>query len=321
MDLTYGSGRFEDENIYQNLYLDFLKEVRDFTYEKDEGSYLTEEPVYDIFADGTLVARITWNGVNARTIFGILTIMDWEVQQAEAVFTADTKDYTIWVPDQYQVTVNGVTLTEQDLTGNKEEHPELSYAKLYVDIPEIVEYKVSELFNAPEICIYDASGEPVDYEQDEDGSIVLTYNCEEQAPEAYEETALIIAKTWDSFLTDELGGTAHGLDVVRQYLLQDSYYWSIATDYAYGVDISFISPHTLPETPYDHVQVTDFTLYTGACFSCHVYFEKSMYLTVTGQTKVNTIDSTFYFVWYDDSDDGVDNPHWSIVNMESGSAQ
>ncbi len=35
----------------------------------------------------------------------------------------------------------------------------------------------------------------------------------------------------------------------------------------------------------------------------------------SGARRVNTIDSTFYFVKYDDSDDGVDNPHWAIADM------
>jgi hypothetical protein len=40
-----------------------------------------------------------------------------------------------------------------------------------------------------------------------------------------------------------------------------------------------------------------------------------MYLTGTGQTRVDTINSTFYFVYYDDTDDGEDNPHWAIADM------
>jgi hypothetical protein len=243
--------------------------------------------------------------------------MDWNVENVEAVLEVETQDYSIWVPDTYQVTVNGVTLTEAELTGEKEEHPELANALAYADIPEIVEYQVPGLIYQPEIRIYDAAGAEVEYEPDEAGNVFVGYAHFDELPQAYYDTALLMARTWDDFLTDDLEGASHGLVVIQQYLIRDSYYWNIAVDYANGIDITFISPHTLLDPPCSNIRLTDFVLYSENCFSCHVYFEKNMCLTVTGQTSVNTIDSTFYFVQYDDTDDGVDNPHWTIVDMEA----
>jgi hypothetical protein len=40
-----------------------------------------------------------------------------------------------------------------------------------------------------------------------------------------------------------------------------------------------------------------------------------MYLRRTKVNSVETVDSTFFYVYYDDSDDGEDNPHWAMVDM------
>ncbi len=40
-----------------------------------------------------------------------------------------------------------------------------------------------------------------------------------------------------------------------------------------------------------------------------------MYMT-NGVNKIDSVNGTFYFVYYDDSDDGVDNPHWGLVDRQ-----
>ena len=124
-----------------------------------------------------------------------------------------------------------------------------------------------------------------------------------------------MAKMWSNFTTKDLTGGKYGLDTIRKYLIKDSYYWNMATAYAGGVDITFVSAHTLKADSFRNIKVTNYVSYGENCFSCHVYFDKAMYLTKTGAVVMETMDSTFYFVKYDDSDDGVDNPHWAIVDM------
>ena len=48
-----------------------------------------------------------------------------------------------------------------------------------------------------------------------------------------------MAKVWDNFLTNDLSGSGHGLATVQQYLIEDSYYWNLAKDYASSADITF----------------------------------------------------------------------------------
>ncbi|MGN0165728.1 MAG: hypothetical protein ACI39R_06060 [Lachnospiraceae bacterium] len=316
LTLPSASGEFEAADVYKNIYMAQFDNVNRYSCEKDSGSYLTEEPVYDILADDTLVAKVTLQAKNERTIFGILTIMDWEVKEIQPVFTAGSHDYIIKVPNDYTVTINGVTLSDNYLTGNSEQNPDFANVIQYVSMPTVVEYKVTDLVNEPEIKVYDGTGAEVAYTPDENGNITVDYvSASAEMPQELYDDALEMAQTWEDFLTNDLSGESHGLATIQQYLIKDSYYWEMADSYAHGIDITFISDHTLLDPPYSNISITDYVSYGENCYSCHIYFEKNMYLTRTGETRVDTIDSTFYFVKYDDSDDGVDNPHWAIVDM------
>lgn len=317
--LQQGTGEFESADVHKELYLKQFEGVTGYTFEKDPGSYLTEEPVYDVYAGENMVAKVTLSAKNERTIFAILTIMDWEVMSIEAVYTVSENSYTINVPSNYTVTVNGITLTDAHKTGDSTTNPEFVNVNEYFEMPAIVEYKVDKLINQAEIKVLDENGAEVSYNlEGENGKYAINLGlpvAQDEVPEEYYDDALEMAKAWEDFLTADLDGANYGLETIRQYLIKDSYYWDMATDYAYGVDITFISDHTLLDPAYSNVKLSDFVSYGEDCYSCHIYFEKNMKLTRTGETRVDIIDSKFYFVNYDDTDDGVDNPHWAIVDM------
>lgn len=72
-----------------------LDGTTDYTYKKSEGSYNTEEPMYDIYADDKKVARMTLEAKDQHVVLGILTVFDWKVKSIEPVFSAKTNDYTV----------------------------------------------------------------------------------------------------------------------------------------------------------------------------------------------------------------------------------
>lgn len=306
--------KFEPEDAYNGLYEARLADISNFSFDRDADSFSTEEPVYCIYGDGEPVAKVTFSAFNERTIFGILTIMDWEVKTVTPVLDTELKSYTVQIPDTYKATVNGIGLNDDSLTGTIIENPEFANVSLYVKMPYQVEYEVSDLINEPEIKIYDADGKEAAFTVDEDGNVYASGTRITQIPEERYNDALKMAQAWDNFLTGDLYGENNGMSVIQQYLIRDSYYWNIASDYARSVDITYISEHTLSGQPYSNIEISDYISYGENCYSCHIYFEKNMVLT-SGARRVNTIDSTFYFVKYDDSDDEVDNPHWAIADM------
>lgn len=140
------------------------------------------------------------------------------------------------------------------------------------------------------------------------------YLGSEDIPDDLRSTALNMAETWSKFMTSDLSGNLHGFYTLEPYLIKGSYYHSKAKEYAGGIDITFISGHTLDAEPFSNIKVDDYVRYNENCFSCHIYFEKVMHLN-RGTDAMDVTDSTFIFAYYDDSDDGVDNPHWAMVDM------
>ena len=97
--------------------------------------------------------------------------------------------------------------------------------------------------------------------------------------------------------------------------IKDSIYYKAADDYAHGPDITFISDHRLSNPTYTDVVVDNYIVYSDNCYSLHISETTNMVLTRTGEARQDKIDSVFYFVNYDDTDDGEDNPRWCIVDM------
>jgi len=174
-------------------------------------------------------------------------------------------------------------------------------------MPKSVEYKLTGFVYKPEIKIYNASGSEVTANVDAKGNVsVAASGNSADMPSERKEEALNMAKIWDNFLTNDLSGSGHGLATVQQYLIEDSYYWNLAKDYASSADITFISDHTLSGNPYTGVTVDNYIEYNDDCYSCHIAFTKNMTLTAGGARK-DVIDSTFYFVKYDG--------RWAIADM------
>lgn len=276
------------------------------SYEKDPSSYNTEEPVYDILADGEVIARVTLSAYNERVVFVILTAMDWKVEKGELVNAGDLSDYTITAPEGYSVTVNGVRVGNEYLTGNRESQKLFANAAEYITVPDMVEYQIPALSKVPEVTVTDPNGTLMNVTSD-GNAFSVTFGVESEMPEDLKETALNIAQTWSLFNTDDLKGGAHGLETVRKFLIPDSYYDGLAKGWASGVDITFTSAHTLNNPPFENVNVDHYIRYTDDCFSCHIDFDKPMHLTRTGDNIVDSTHSTYLFAKYDGN--------WCMVDM------
>ena len=301
------SSEFEGKDLFANMYMSEFDGASEYTYEKNEGSYDTEEPVYDIFADGNKVARMTLEVKEQHVVLAILTVFDWKIKSIEPVFTANTNDYTVTIPEGYTFSVNGIKVSDDYKTGNAFDNPEFVNVSQYVDMPKSVEYKITGFVNKPEIKVYNASGKEVGYNVDSKGNVKLGASGDvSDMPEDRKNDALNMAKVWDNFLTNDLSGSSHGLATVQKYLIEDSYYWNLAKAYASSADITFISDHRLANPPYTGVVVDNYVEYNDKCYSCHIAFTKNMVLT-SGGARTDVVDSTFYFVNY--------NGKWAIADM------
>ena len=310
LDLT-----FVDSEILLEDYINSLGTYSSFTAEKDPTSYITEAPVYNISADGEQIARVTLKAISQTKIYAILTIMDWDVDTIEPVCSIDLTNYTFSIPDGYTPVINNRHVDASYKTGNVEEIPEFAYVSNYINMPEYVEYRVENVLADSDIKVLNTNGEEVPIEINGSKVKAIYSSAASELSEERKNEALSMIQTYEDFNTDDLSGANHGLATVQSFLIKDSDYWNMAKQWAGGVDITFTSAHKFDDPKYTNVVVDNYAEYSDICYSLHIAFSKNMILTRTGEKISNDFDSTVFFIYYDDSDDGIDNPHWCIADM------
>jgi hypothetical protein len=165
----------------------------------------------------------------------------------------------------------------------------LEYEAEYVEVPVMVGYHIENLLAEPEVRAFDNLGGEVPVEADGNAITVRPEFAASEFPEELraEVDVLKIAETWSSFLTRDLVGPLYGLEEARARFVKGSDFWDLAYDYATGVDITFVSGHSL--VSFTNEAVTDYIRYSEKCFSCTVYFEKNMRLTRSGAMRTDVL--------------------------------
>lgn len=221
----------------------------------------------------------------------------------------------ISVPSNYTVKNNGeaVPLSAAVLTELKE------YQYLYeynADIPKKATYLLCTLSGTVDVSVYDNLGSRVDI-SDQKGEVSIVSQVTTDTMPAIIQNApdpLEVAKLWNLFMTRDLTGERYGFYKLAEHLIDDSYLRDVAWKWATGVDITFTSSHTLRNPPFQVAEVTNFAAYGDKAFSCDVLLEKDLLLQRGGTVVSDKMHSTFYFVYYDDTDNGKDDPHWAIAD-------
>ena len=281
--------------------------------QKQKGSYDTSCPVFDIYAEDVRVAEIELKAVNTKVIFAILNVSDWEVTRFEPIVEAyAANSVTVTIPSTHSIFINGVPVDGSFAKKQNVAVSEFASFKQYLNTTVVLsEYEIPSVLMSGEFKITTKDGANVPYTPDANGNIYVNYmDCATTVPTTYSETAVTIAKTWENFMTRDLPG--EGLSSMAQYLIKDSAYYEKALIFLYG-DAWMTSAHYTSANVYTPIVVDDYKRYSEDCFSCHIQFEKTMYLHKQNKYATNEIDAVFYFLNYDDTDDGVNNPTWKLV--------
>ena len=228
----------------------------------------------------------------------------------------------IIVPNNLKVYINEKELTE-DYIIEKNQNEGLAQISKYVEIPYIVKYEVGNLLKAPDVKILDKDEKEVEYKQE--GNTIskeldfMSVETEEEAKQNIEGEIdiLKIAKDWSLYLTDDLEGNLHGYYNISKYLIDKSNIKKSAYKWATGEDINFVSSHTLLNPTFTDEKISSFEIYSEKAFSCEVYLQKNLKLKSGGKIIEDKMNERMYFAYYDESDDGIDNPKWKLVNMQS----
>ena len=195
-----------------------------------------------------------------------------------------------------------------------QENPEYEALKEYVsDLPDLTVYNIAVLEENVKVSVTEENGNEVVLEENEtEYSFMAKDAYLDEVPDevSAEVDVLKLAQKWSLFMSADLA-----FNEMKQYLIKDSYQYEVAVKYATGIDIKFISGHGLASPPFTEEKVTNFVWISDNCFSVDISFVKHMILNVG--SKVNDpMNDRFYFVKYDDTDDGVSNPAWKIASMK-----
>lgn len=272
-------------------------------------------PIYDIYVNKNLLFNVKLNGEKKVKRLAILTFQDWKVENIKIANNSQLYVCNIEVPSNLKVYVNGKILTEEHKKEGGQNEGLIAVSK-YVDIPYLIKYEISGLLGEPEVKIEDENGKSVDYKK-ENNSIKVALDKEvienkEEAMKKIKGSVNIeqIAKDWSLYLTNDLKGTLHGFNNISKYLIKDSDIYKDARKWATGVDITFVSKHTLDNPTFTNVKLNNFTIYNENAFSCEIYLEKHLTLSNVRSKKINDImNERMFFVFY--------QGQWKLVNMQS----
>ncbi len=198
-----------------------------------------------------------------------------------------------------------------------EEIDAYKYIKEYCDeVPDLAVYRLCLIDNGGKMTVKDQSGSDVEFKQNDSHIEAKDMPKSDTMPEglAGSPNPLDAAEKLSLLLSDDLGPEwPHGFKRLAEYLLEGSYFYDKYWEFAKGVDITFVSNHTLDNPVFNSEKVSEYVKFSDKCFSCRIEFNKPMYMS-NGVNKVDSVNGIYYFVYADDSDDGIDDPHWALVD-------
>lgn len=225
------------------------------------------------------------------------------------------KEYVITIPSNY--TLMGDEVIPLSVASLSDIDTYRYVSEYCPDMPRSATYNLCIMADEFNVKVLDNTGAEVDISDLGSSFSLEGQTGSEEIPENIVNAPdpLKLAKQWSLFMTDDLAGAKHGFYEMEKYLIADSYLREVALKWATGVDITFTSPHTLSKNPFTTEEATNFVSYGDNCFSCDITLEKTMHIK-KANTVIDKINSTFFFVYHDDTDNGKDDPHWAIADIQ-----
>ena len=219
---------------------------------------------------------------------------------------------TITADSRCTVRVNGDSVPDHRIVTHID--PEYTqFADFVAGLPTVCDYTIAVLQENAAISVTDAAGNPIPLDENKTSHDLTDHVARMDsvpAEIAAQVDVLRIAQNWSMFMTDDLP-----FEQLKGDLIDGSYQYNVALKYATGIDIKYTSKHTLFDPAFTGNSVTNFTWITEDCFSVDISFVKHMRLYY-GARVDDPMNDRFYFVRYDDTDNGVNDPAWKLAGMK-----
>ncbi len=219
---------------------------------------------------------------------------------------------TLTADSRYGVTVAGQPVADKAVTV-RDNSEYAALGDFVSELPRVKVYDIAILDGDAKIAVTDENGEAVAIDGETKILDLTTQTkglTQVPADVAEEIDVLSVAKTWSLFMTEDAS-----FSQLEPYLIEESYQYQVVLQYATGVDRTFTSAHTLANPAFTDEVVTNYVQIADNCFSVDISFVKHMILSY-GARVDDPMNDRFYFVKYDDTDDGTDNPTWRIASMK-----
>ena len=229
-------------------------------------------------------------------------------------------EYTVTIPDVYTLSVGKIMPKR---TGKITHHKDADSMSEYYDVcgirlPDAVEYSFVSLDPDAEYVIHTGTE---DIPMKGRTTVITDLISSDTLPSLVSNIDVYkVCKVWSDFMTVDLSGDKHGFNNVAKYLIKDSSLYKYAYKWATGIDITYTWDHKILSV--EDTNITDYIKYSDTCFSCHVYFRKEMVVYYSPRIyRDDTFDNIVYFVYIDDTNDRVNNPHWAIAYLHGWEAE
>ena len=226
----------------------------------------------------------------------------------------DLTYYSVSAPGNYSITVDGSSVPDE--VRAEIENASLDTIRQYdPSVPEYYNYCIAVLKKDAAVEIKDLFGETVAYDKETTVLDLTEAGGLSGVPNdiAAEIDVLAVAKRWSLFMTTDLEGASYGFYNMSSDLIEGSPLHESARRWVTSIDITFTSIHTLGDPPFSQESVSNFTRLSENSFYVDVILVKDMY--VRGALVPDTMNNRLYFVKYDDTQDGIDNPAWKLADM------
>ncbi len=279
-------------------YMKYMVAGKQLDYKETENSN-QDAPEYVITADSYIIGKAGFAKTDTMLKYSFPT---WKLKSLE-FYTTALESFTVKAPSNYQVKVNGVTLSDKYITATD---ITISDKDLYFDpyavIPKGSEYHGEGLYFKPKVSVTDEGGCEVDLEYNE-AENTYTAGFSKTAPdeEAMKDFAIQAVTDYAKYISHDLpeGSIDH--------------YFAPNNIYLYYIEHNggrqFYSKHG--HVDFKNVEVRDFISYTDDMYYCEVYLEQWMQMNRgSSEPEVVPTDGRFYFVKVDGK--------WKISGIEYG---
>lgn len=228
-------------------------------------------------------------------------------------------EYSVTIPDVYTLSIGSY---EPKPTGKVTPHKDADSMSEYYEVcgiklPDAVEYHFASLDPDAEYVIHTEKG---DVKMKGRTTVMTDLLSSDTLPElAADIDVYNICLVWSDFMTCDLEGKENGFYNAAKYLVKDSSLYKYAYSWATGIDREFGWDHKILSI--EDKSITDYIKYSDTCFSCHVYFRKEMFVYFNSLYRDDVFDNIVYFIYIDDTDNSVDDPHWVIALLHGWEAE